>query len=107
VIVCSCNNISEADIRHCASHAECRPTVAEVYATLGHRPNCGVCARTIKTIVADVVATAEHGENCSSCPIKAQVEASRQRVGRPAPVYDFLIGLGDCGPACGCKEQAA
>jgi bacterioferritin-associated ferredoxin len=93
VIVCSCNNISEADIRRCASGAACRPSVAEVYAALGHRPNCGVCARTIKAIVADVTATAEHGESCSACPIKAQVDASRQRVGKPAPVYDFLAGL--------------
>ncbi|MBP0576064.1 hypothetical protein J8J27_35625, partial [Mycobacterium tuberculosis] len=76
-------------IRRCAANAHCRPTVAEVYAALGHRPNCGVCARTIKSIVADVEAVAEHGEACSSCPIKAQVEAAKSRVGTPAPAYDF------------------
>lgn len=95
MIVCSCNNISEADIRSCASHAQCRPTVSEIYAALGHRPNCGVCARTIKSIVADVTATAEHGESCSACPIKTQVDAARRRVGHAAPVYDFLAGLTD------------
>lgn len=95
MIVCSCNNISEADIRACASHAHCRPSVAEIYSTLGHRPNCGVCARTIKAIVADVAVTAEHGDSCSSCPVKTQVAASRQRVGKEPPVYDFLAGLTD------------
>jgi bacterioferritin-associated ferredoxin len=93
LIVCSCNNISEADIRACASHAQCWLTVAEVYNALGHRPNCGVCARTIKTILADVAVTDAHGEHCSTCPVKTQVEAAHHRVGKSEPVYDFLTGL--------------
>jgi bacterioferritin-associated ferredoxin len=93
VIVCSCNNISEAEIRHCAAHAHCRPTVAEVYSALGRRPDCGICARTIRAIVADVAIVAEHGDACSTCPVRAQTGASRGRVHGPAPVYDFLAGL--------------
>ncbi len=91
MIVCSCNNISDDDIRRCVSRADCHQTPNDIYKALGHRPNCGTCARTIRAIAEDVRAMADDGERCSSCPVRAQIEASKRRVNQPQPVYDFLV----------------
>jgi bacterioferritin-associated ferredoxin len=56
VIVCSCNVISDADIKSCLiSGSSCPRTASGVYACLGCRPQCGKCARTIRGIVASVL----------------------------------------------------
>jgi hypothetical protein len=35
---------------------------------------------------------ADDGETCSSCPVRAQIEASKQRFKlQPKPVHDFLV----------------
>jgi len=92
LIVCSCNNISDDDVRKCAARSDCHQTPNEIYKALGHRPNCGTCARTIRAIVEDVHAMADDGESCSNCPVRAQIEASKSRIRlQPAPVYDFLV----------------
>jgi len=56
MIVCSCNVISDHDIRHAVSTAEELPRNAkEVYGCLGCSVACGRCARTIKTIVDEAL----------------------------------------------------
>jgi bacterioferritin-associated ferredoxin len=52
MIVCSCNVLSDHDVRSAASAAEHLPRNAkQLYHCLGCNAECGRCARTIKTIV--------------------------------------------------------
>jgi bacterioferritin-associated ferredoxin len=56
MIVCSCNVISDQDIRHAVSTADELPRNAkDVYGCLGCSAACGRCARTIKTIVDEAL----------------------------------------------------
>jgi bacterioferritin-associated ferredoxin len=56
MIVCSCNVISDHDVRHAVRTADELPRSAkEVYGCLGCSAACGRCARTIKTIVDEAL----------------------------------------------------
>ena len=51
MIICSCNVLSDCDVR---SVIETRPSAAgtaQIYRGLGHEPQCGRCARTIGKIM--------------------------------------------------------
>ncbi len=52
MIVCSCNVVSDLELRAAFSMAE-RPTMAQVYRYLGHEPICGRCAHAIRDIMSD------------------------------------------------------
>ena len=53
MIVCSCNVLSDADVRT-ALNVEAGPrTAGEVYGCLGCSPQCGRCAPTIRQILDD------------------------------------------------------
>ena len=51
MIVCSCNVISDHDVRYAISLSETPCRMAEVYRRLGRTPECGRCKRTIKDLV--------------------------------------------------------
>jgi len=51
MIVCSCNVLSDRDIRNIAAGRVL--TVARIYDGLGCRPQCGTCARTIRAIIRE------------------------------------------------------
>ena len=53
MIICSCNVLSDHDVRSIAAAPAAPRTAAEVYGCLGCSPACGRCARTIRQIVAD------------------------------------------------------
>ncbi len=56
MIVCSCNVISDHDVRHAVSSAEAAPRNAkDVYGCLGCSAACGRCARTIKSIIDETL----------------------------------------------------
>lgn len=58
MIVCSCNILSDQDIRAIARDPlYVPPRVAEIYHRLGCSAECGRCARTIKTIINEAAAT--------------------------------------------------
>ena len=62
MIVCSCNVFSDGDVR---TVIQTRPSVtgtAQVYRGLGHEPQCGRCARTIRNIMDE--ATSTGGARC-------------------------------------------
>ena len=64
MIVCSCNVLTDKAIRT-ACHSERPRTTGEVYGCLGCSPQCGRCARTIKTILDQAL-----GGNCKAgCPV--------------------------------------
>lgn len=54
MIVCSCNILSDQDIRKIAVDPDyVPPRVVEVYRRLGCKAECGRCARTISSIIQD------------------------------------------------------
>ena len=58
VIVCSCNVLSDSQIRTAIASATPRARIRHVYASLCCAAKCGRCARTIKAILDDhIVAT--------------------------------------------------
>ena len=65
MIVCSCNVLSDKDVRS-AVQAEAPRSTSQVYGCLGCSAQCGRCARTIRKIMdeaLDASATA-----CGGCP---------------------------------------
>jgi|tagenome__1003787_1003787.scaffolds.fasta_scaffold16750111_1 bacterioferritin-associated ferredoxin len=59
MIVCSCNVLSENDVRACLDPGPRFPrTPAQVYQCLGCGPNCGRCARTLRSIITDALGSA-------------------------------------------------
>ena len=53
MIICSCNVLSDREIRSALATATRRPRVSQVYAHLGSRGQCGRCAGTIKKLIDD------------------------------------------------------
>ena len=54
MIVCSCNVLSDYEVRTVASTAT-RRTTSYVYGCLGCKARCGRCARTIREIMDEVL----------------------------------------------------
>jgi len=54
VIVCSCNILSDAQVRSAIASASPRPRMSSVYASLGGRAKCGRCAHTIKIMLEEI-----------------------------------------------------
>jgi bacterioferritin-associated ferredoxin len=68
MIVCSCNVLTDHDVRSAVSAAEGFPRNArEVYGCLGCSAECGRCARTIKSIIDEALGTCAKA-CCSGCP---------------------------------------
>jgi bacterioferritin-associated ferredoxin len=62
MIVCSCNAFSDGDVRSCLKPGPgCPHTPAQVYACLGCSPDCGRCARTIRSIMDQAISGARAG----------------------------------------------
>ena len=51
MIVCSCNVLSDSQVRSTIANAKSRERVKHVYASLCCTAKCGRCARTIKAIL--------------------------------------------------------
>jgi len=62
MIVCSCNVLTDHDVRSTLSVEESAPrTAGEVYGCLGCSAQCGRCARTIRRIMNEAIETADGG----------------------------------------------
>jgi bacterioferritin-associated ferredoxin len=57
MIVCSCNVLSDRDVR-AAVEAEARRSTSQVYGCLGCSAACGRCARTIRRLMDEALASA-------------------------------------------------
>ena len=56
MIVCSCNVLSDHDVRSAVTAADALPrTARQVYGCLGCSAECGRCARTIKKIIDEAL----------------------------------------------------
>ena len=79
MIVCSCNVLTDKDVRSACRLAQARPrTTGQVYGCLGCSAQCGRCARTIKRLMdeaLEVAACAAVG--CTSCPHHAAIAAAK------------------------------
>jgi bacterioferritin-associated ferredoxin len=63
MIVCSCNVLSDEQVRSTCAADGPRTTV-EVYRCLGCSPQCGRCARTIRAIMDEAL-----GRPCDACAV--------------------------------------
>ena len=68
MIVCSCNVLSDHDVRSAVSAASDLPrNPKQIYGCLGCSAECGRCARTIKTIIDEALGACAKA-CCSGCP---------------------------------------
>jgi bacterioferritin-associated ferredoxin len=68
MIVCSCNVLSDHDVRHAVAYSYDLPRRAkQVYDCLGCSAECGRCARTIKTIIDEALGACAQA-CCVGCP---------------------------------------
>lgn len=68
MIVCSCNVLTDDDVRSALSAAgELPRTARQVYGCLGCSAQCGRCARTIQKIMNDALGACAK-ECCTGCP---------------------------------------
>jgi bacterioferritin-associated ferredoxin len=60
MIVCSCNVLSDREIRNVATAAQVQPLSAhQVYGCLGCDMRCGRCAQTVKQILSEALIGAQ------------------------------------------------
>ncbi|BAQ43554.1 MULTISPECIES: (2Fe-2S)-binding protein [Methylobacterium] len=80
MIVCSCNVLSDGQVRACLNPGPgCPRTPAQVYACLGCSPKCGRCARTIRGILDRALADTHAActTTCgAACTLKELEEAA-------------------------------
>ena len=68
MIVCSCNVLTDHDVRSAVNAPEGFPRSAkQVYGCLGCSAECGRCARTIQTIIKEALGGCAEA-CCSGCP---------------------------------------
>ena len=68
MIVCSCNVLSDHDVRNAVSASTDLPRNAkQIYGCLGCSAECGRCARTIKTIIEEALGPCAEA-CCVGCP---------------------------------------
>jgi bacterioferritin-associated ferredoxin len=84
MIVCSCNVLTDNDVRSALSAADTPRTTGQVYGCLGCSAQCGRCARTIKRIMTEALAGAAITADTTE-----------------AAVPEDLAGAG-CPSGCGC-----
>ena len=54
MIICSCNVLSDGQVRSAVANAAARLRMSDVYASLSCAAKCGRCAHTIKTLLEEV-----------------------------------------------------
>lgn len=68
MIICSCNVLSDHDVRTVLTGGDAAPRkTRQIYGCLGCNAKCGRCARTIRRIM-DETLVAACGERCTCCP---------------------------------------
>lgn len=104
MIVCSCNVLSDHDVRSClAPGPDCPFTPAQVYRCLGCSPQCGRCARTIRQIM-DEALPGVHGACTSRCSVRCPLSPADGTVG-DAVERDILIKVGGSGATTDIRES--
>jgi bacterioferritin-associated ferredoxin len=79
MIVCSCNVLSDHDVRHAVNGSEDLPrNPKQLYGCLGCSAECGRCARTIKTIIDEAL---------GACAAACQSGCPHSRTGKDPHVH--------------------
>jgi len=68
MIVCSCNVLTDHDVRTALGAPRTPRTTGQVYGCLGCSAQCGRCARTIRRIMDEAIAGAACRTACTCCP---------------------------------------
>lgn len=76
MIVCSCNVLSDHDVRNAVAK-ELPRTTGQVYGCLGCSAQCGRCARTIRKIMDEALGACAKS-CCSGCPHSQQHQAHNE-----------------------------
>jgi bacterioferritin-associated ferredoxin len=83
MIVCSCNVLTDHDVRSAVNAAEDLPRNAkQLYGCLGCSAECGRCARTIKGIIEEALGACAKA-CCSGCPHSQAATESYIHAGFP------------------------
>jgi bacterioferritin-associated ferredoxin len=69
MIVCSCNVLTDHDVRSAVVAPGAPRTAGQVYGCLGCSAQCGRCARTIRRIMDEALAGAA---GCEGCPMSGR-----------------------------------
>jgi bacterioferritin-associated ferredoxin len=86
LIVCSCNVLTDDDVRSAVSAAADLPrTARQIYGCLGCSAECGRCARTINKIIKDALGACAR-ECAAGCPHAPQHEAHIEAALQAGPV---------------------
>jgi bacterioferritin-associated ferredoxin len=67
MIVCSCNVLSDHDVRNAVQQQPLPRNAKQLYGCLGCSADCGRCARTIKTIIETALGPCAKA-CCAGCP---------------------------------------
>jgi len=97
VIVCSCNCLTEAQVRESCTRTEgAARSTFEVYKCLGCSPKCGTCARTIRNIMNETLGRGAAA--CGACPAAANTACGAAKIANalnaaiePLPAGPILI----------------
>jgi bacterioferritin-associated ferredoxin len=76
MIVCSCNVLSDQDVRSVVE-AERTRSLSQVYGCLGRSPQCGRCARTIRRIMDEALGSGRHPATAAHGPCNLDSAAGR------------------------------
>ncbi|MET4024024.1 (2Fe-2S)-binding protein [Bradyrhizobium sp. S3.2.12] len=89
MIVCSCNALSDHDVRHAVNTThDSLHNAKQIYDRLGCNAECGRCARTIKTIIDE--AYSERALACQAdCPHRRIADDAQDepKVAPPSPNF--------------------
>lgn len=77
MIVCSCNQLTDRQVRDAlTSDSDARPrSPGQVYLCLGCKPNCGRCVTQIRQMFSDITASHACQIGCATCPGESAVQA--------------------------------
>lgn len=70
MIICSCNVLSDLDVRSVVE-AERTRSIGQVYGRLGCSPKCGRCARTVRRLMDEALGGA-CAVSCNGCARSSQ-----------------------------------
>src|SRR5437868_14879236 len=76
MIVCSCNVLSDQDVRAALGPGETPRTASQVYGCLGCNPQCGRCARTIRAITDEAITAACCRAGCDRVRLDARLSST-------------------------------
>ena len=83
MIVCSCNVLSDHDVRNAVTEADDALRHAKhVYDCLGCSAECGRCARTIKTIIDDAL---------GACATACHAGCRHNQASPEEPTFEFAL----------------